>query len=94
MQHTLIGVACNYFNINRFNFLSSANLLLCFYLSRNSQARSNYKGLPLPGYMSLEYPAVQSNLLSERVSWNANGIILGIGTLEVSLTSRNHLSNV
>jgi len=68
-----------------------ANLLLSFYLSCNSQA--NYKGLHFSGYMSLKDPMTQEYISSEKLSWNASGIILGIGTLQVSLTLHNRLNN-
>ncbi|RLU23192.1 hypothetical protein DMN91_003395, partial [Ooceraea biroi] len=44
------------------------------------------------GYTSFQRSAIQ-DLLPERLSWSASGIIFGIGTLQVSLMPRNHLSN-
>jgi len=35
----------------------------------------------------------QEYISSEKLSWNASGIILGIGTLQVSLTLHNRLNN-
>lgn len=43
--------------------------------------------------MSLEYPVTQQYITHEKLSWNASGIILGIGTLQVSLTLHNQLNN-
>ncbi|KAL6265518.1 hypothetical protein P5V15_002313 [Pogonomyrmex californicus] len=34
------------------------------------------------GYMSPEYPVIQQDISPEKLSWNASGIILGIGTLQ------------
>lgn len=63
---------------------------------------TDYKGLYFSGYMSNandptylndpENPTTQG-ISSEKLSWNANGIILGIGTLQVSLTFHNRLNN-
>lgn len=40
-----------------------------------------------------KYPVIQRYISPEKLSWNASGIILGIGTLQVSLTLHNRLNN-
>lgn len=40
-----------------------------------------------------KYPTTQRYISPKKLSWNANGIILGIGTLQVSLTFHNRLNN-
>lgn len=40
-----------------------------------------------------EYPVTQRYISPKKLSWNASGIILGIGTLQVSLTFHNRLNN-
>ncbi|EZA51820.1 hypothetical protein X777_09577, partial [Ooceraea biroi] len=73
--------------IGNYNSADSVRIHSCLFTQLTVITQSYFSG-----YTSFQRSAIQ-DLLPERLSWSASGIIFGIGTLQVSLMPRNHLSN-